>query len=60
MHLQRKITREDELSAAIFELEGNVSIYAFSAVFVVELRRFTRALREVEHQYTCNNTLGLP
>ena len=39
---------------------GSGSVYAFSVVFVVKLRRFTQALREVKHQYTCNNTLGLP
>ena len=60
MRLQRKITREDELNAANFEMGGSGSVYAFSVVFVVKLRRFTQALREVKHQYTCNNTLGLP
>jgi len=60
MRLQRKIAREDELSAANFEMEGSGGVYAFSVVFVVELRWFTQALREVKHQYTCNNILGLP
>jgi hypothetical protein len=52
MRLQRKITREVESSAANFEIGGSGSVYAFSVVFVVELRGFTQALREVNNQYT--------
>jgi len=41
-------------------MEGSGKVCAFSVVFFVELRSFTQALREAKHQYTCNNTLGLP
>ena len=61
VRLQRKITRVAELSAANFKMEGSGGVCTFFVVvFVVGLRWFTQALRDVNHQYTCNNTVGLP